>query len=74
MLNQRNKYLLIALILILLSGCTYHSRHIILMKLESKELVINAYPKIFSIERDNVHLPLDSRVNGIGVEVNINYK
>lgn len=45
-----------------------------MMKLESKELVINAYPKIFSIERDNVHLPLDSRVNGIGVEVNINYK
>lgn len=65
---------MIALVLILLSGCTYHSRHIILMKLGSKELVINAYPKIFSIERDNVHLPLDNRTNAIGVEVNINYK
>jgi hypothetical protein len=46
------------------------------MKLESKEITVIVYPTIFSIDRLNSpsYIPIESRVNAIGLAVDIHYK
>ncbi len=68
--------ILVIILLLFLTNCTHVHRHKISMKLESKEITVIVYPTIFSIDRLNSpsYIPIESRVNAIGLAVDIHYK